>query len=119
MNFSNHPHSKWDRNQTEAASKFGDIIDIPFPEVPAEAGENAIYDLAKKCVEQIESTLGDDGAVMVQGEFSLTYAVVTLLKQKGIKALSACSERLVTEEVDENGERVRKVRFEFKRFREY
>ncbi|MBK8390607.1 MAG: hypothetical protein IPL23_15555 [Saprospiraceae bacterium] len=30
INLSNHPSANWSTNQITAASKYGDIIDIPF-----------------------------------------------------------------------------------------
>lgn len=53
-------------------------------------------------------------AVMCQGEFTLCFQVVELLKQAGIPVLAACSERRVTEK---DGKKI--VEFEFQQYREY
>lgn len=119
INFSNHPSGRWDEKQVKAATLYGEILDIQFPEVSPVANEDDIELLAKKCVNTIKKNLSKDSAVMVQGEFTLTYAIVRLLMQDGIKVVSACSERNVTEDTDIDGNIVRKVRFDFKRFREY
>ena len=37
INFSNHPSVRWSAEQTAAAMKFGDFVDVPFPDVPAGA----------------------------------------------------------------------------------
>ena len=103
INFSNHPHENWDKNQIKAASEYGSIVDVPFPAVEALAGENEIAKLADEYVARMVSMLESDSAVMVQGEFTLTYAVINLLKKRGIKAISACSERDVVESIDDNG----------------
>ena len=55
---------------------------------------------------------------MVQGEFTLTYAVVRRLLDRKIKAVSAVSERNVIEQV-ENGEVRKTIVFRFGGFREY
>jgi hypothetical protein len=52
---------------------------------------------------------------MVQGEFTLAYALVRELQKRGIVCLAATTGR----EVLEDSERVKTSRFEFVRFREY
>lgn len=112
VNFSNHPSKKWCDEQRSAAEEYGEIIDITFPEVSPEADEAEIDVLASEFVERILEL--SPAAVMVQGEFTLAFAVVEMLKAKGIRCLAACSKRLVQERGDE-----RIVRFEFVRYREY
>lgn len=119
INFSNHPHASWDSSQTNVASAYGEIIDIPFPSVDPLASEDEIAKIADRYSERIIHMADTNTSVMVQGEFTLTYAVVNRLKDEGIKAVSACSDRDVIESVDENGHTVRKSVFKFKRFREY
>ncbi len=119
VNFSNHPSDRWDSKERRAASAYGEITDINFPVVPPEADEQLIEQLALDCVKEIEPVLTGNDAVMVQGEFTLTYAVVNLLKKKGVKTLSACSERNTTETIDAYGNSIRNSVFTFVRFREY
>lgn len=119
INFSNHPHDNWDVAQKNAAAEYGEIQDVPFPAIEASASEEDITNLAKEYASKIKGFLGPGSAVMAQGEFTLTYAVINLLKQDGIKVVSACSERNVVESVDENGNTIRKSVFSFIRFREY
>lgn len=118
INFSNHPSFNWSDSQKEAAGKYGDILDVAFPSVPAEADETVIDGMAEDCVRQICS-IPDVEAVMVQGEFTLTYKVVIKLKEKGMTVVSACTKRDVSEKTDKNGEIVKESRFVFVRFREY
>ena len=111
INHTNHPSSRWEEGQRQAAEAYGTVVDLPFPRIPAVhrlAEENAQEILARKPM-----------AVLVQGEFTYTFALVCLLKAAGIAVLSACSERLVRERTDENGEIVRESRFVFRRFRAY
>ena len=57
--------------------------------------------------------------VFSAGEYTLTHAVVNKLISMGIKAVSACTERIVTERIDESGNTVKESRFLFVKFREY
>ena len=61
-----------------------------------------------------EAITGSPDAVLCQGEFCLVYRVVSLLKEKNITVLAACSERCVIQ----NGDR-KEVTFSFRRFRRY
>ena len=123
INFSNHPYEKWSEKQKEAAGGYGDTVDLPFYAVPANATEEEIAGMANRAVKEIVTRIGASehtaDAVMVQGEFTLTYAVVSALLRLHIRVISACSERRVTESVDENGNQIKQVDFRFERFREY
>ena len=87
INFSNHHSNNWSENQKKAVSDQynAHIVDIVFSSVSASAGEEKISALAKECVETI--CRYKPKAVMCQGEFGLTYQVVTLLKQKDFLSL--------------------------------
>ncbi len=119
INFSNHPSDKWETAQIDAARKYGEIVDIPFPDVPADADEEKIEQIACECLQTILSSADDIKAVMAQGEFTLTYKIVVGLKEKKIKVMSACAQREVSEYIDEKGNNVKKSVFRFVRFREY
>ena len=119
VNYSNHPSSGWEDTQISAALKYGSITVVHFPVVPADCDEDYIQELAEKEAEIIIEMLDEESAVMVQGEFTLTYALVKRLKQAGIRVVSACTERNVINKVDENGDVIKEVRFHFTRFREY
>jgi hypothetical protein len=119
VNFSNHPSIDWDSKQKKAAEKYGEIKDIRFPAVFSRASEQEIQELAEESVSQIMSNFSDGDAVMVQGEFTLSFAVVRILKQHDIKVVSACSERVSIETTDETGNKVKQSKFSFVKFREY
>lgn len=70
INFSNHPSARWSAEQTAAAIEFGDIVDVPFPDVPAGADTAAVSGLADEYCARILSLRAD--AVLVQGEMSLS-----------------------------------------------
>ncbi len=119
VNFSNHPSDRWDISQYNAAVKYGEIVDVPFPEVSPEEDEAYIDRLIDESVTKITSAGDTLEAVMVQGEYNLTYGVVNRLLALGIKVLSACTQRNVIESVDETGNITKESRFCFVRFREY
>lgn len=120
INFSNHVHAKWQKEQLDESKKIGEtenIIDISFPIIGPAWNEKQVLDTAEKCVDEILSY--KPSAVMCQGEFGLTYTVVNLLKSKGILVVYACSKRNVKEEVQEDGSVKKEAIFQFVRYREY
>lgn len=121
INFSNHPSDKWSDEQVRAAKSLGgEIIDDPFPLIPAEESKEGIKSIVLSIVHDYKDVYGLEniGAVMCQGEFSLTYEVTRLLKEAGVKVVVACSERK-SEEIRQEDGSVRKVStFKFVQFRE-
>lgn len=119
VNFTNHSSAKWAPSQVAAAKEYGDIIDVPFPMVNPAATKEEIQELAEKSAQDIleqHPTL-----VMAQGEFTLTFAVVKKLQQKGVKCAVACTRRRTDEEVQQLAAAglTREGMFEFMGFREY
>lgn len=117
INFSNHSSMYWNEKQKSAANEWGPIIDVPFPSVKADASKQEISQLAEQAVSEILKH--NPKAVMCQGEFTLSYTVICLLKKKGIKVVSACSDRVTTEEHLDDGTMVKHAQFNFVKFREY
>ena len=124
INFTNHPSDKWTDDQKNCAIElYGTVKDLPFPAVSTSARTPEVIAMADGIIDKIlemkaESSEAEAFAVMAQGEFTLTYAVVSRLKCMGITAVSAVSERVVTEQV-ENGEVRKTAIFRFAGFREY
>lgn len=80
INCSNHPSANWCREQRESAEIYGKIEDFPFPDVDPGWDSTQIRVCAEKiCREILENK---PNAVMCQGEFTLTYAIVEQLKGK-------------------------------------
>lgn len=119
INLSNHPSKNWSKEQIRCALDLvpeAKIIDVGFPAVDSTASENDIYTLAVKITKDISEY--SPSVVMCQGEFGLTYCVVNLLKELGIKAVYGCSERKTIERQTENGIEKTSV-FQFVKFRYY
>ena len=116
INHTNHPAANWSPEQKEAALSYGSIMDLPFPELHADYTEQQIADLTEETFSQILSL--HPAAVLCQGEFTYTYALVKRLKEEGIPVLAACSERKAHEEW--NGSVSRRVSYyQFVQFRNY
>lgn len=117
VNFSNHSSSAWNSKQRIAAEKWGQIIDVPYPDIAAACDETVINRLAEESVEKILSC--NPAVVMCQGEFTLAYAVITMLKIKGVTVVAACSDRKSSETILDDGTIQKQSIFDFVRFRKY
>jgi hypothetical protein len=116
INLSNHPYSAWDEAQRLAAQSFGTCIDIPFPQIAADADESAIQVLADQYLQAILTRgEGQQVTVHLMGEMCFTFALVSRLLHRGIPCIAACAARNVT--VSPDG--VKSVIFNFTRFRHY
>ena len=116
INFTNHPSSAWNEVQIAAARSYGEITDLPFPSVPPEADEQEASLIAQEHAATIIAM--QPKAVLVQGEMSVCFRVVELLKKAGVNVLCATTERCsVQEEV--NGETIKRSVFRFVKFRGY
>lgn len=117
INCSNHPSAVWCDAQRQAAQVYGEIMDIQFPEIDPAWTTGQVQEEAERiCGEIVRS---HPAAVMCQGEFTFTYALVRRLKEKGITVLAACSRRQTEEIAAEDGSTKKRVIFTFECFREY
>lgn len=116
INFSNHPSKNWSQEQLEASKVYGEIIDLPFPNVFPNASEKDLQSLTNQYVQKITS-MGKDyqTTVHIMGEMTFTYAVVSKLKDKGIKCVASTTERKTTY----NDDGTKLSEFSFVKFREY
>lgn len=112
VNLTNHPSCFWNEKQLKAARQYGEIVDIPFPQVGAKCGEEEIEQMAELLVARVNEQ--KPRAVLCQGEFSLTYQIVKRLKEENVLVLTACSERRVIEDGNK-----KLAIFQFEKFREY
>lgn len=112
VNFTNHPSDRWEKCQLQAALKYGEIVDVPFPNVNPIGNELYIRALAQESVEKIMDCKPD--AVLCQGEFCLVYQVAARLMHRGVIVLAACSERIVREKGNK-----KETVFVFRQFRKF
>ena len=128
INLSNHPTAMWLPEQTEAAHRvYGEVLDLPFPAVPADADEADIQTIAQEYLNKVQVIAQEyqskvqaitppaEAVVHIMGEMTLTYALVCLLKQAGYTCVASTSVREVYEE--EPGKKT--AVFRFVRFRKY
>ena len=116
INHTNHTSANWSEEQRLAAEVYGTIVDLALPEMHPEYDEAQIEELARASAAQILALR--PVAVLCQGEFTYSFALVRLLQAQGITVLAACSERRAQEEWQGNVSR--KVSyFQFVQFRRY
>jgi len=92
VNLSNHPHATWPEEQRRQARELangGEILDMPFPAVPDDGADLKV--LLKSIEKEIKKRKGNGTVVcaMVQGEYTLTYALVGALQRRGIRCVAA------------------------------
>lgn len=117
INFSNHPSSNWETKQLNAASAYGTVIDISFPEVPPEADNEALRLLSDTYYQRIEEllhTVEEPSVIHLTGEPTLSFMLVKRFLQNGYKVVASTSYRQSTEE----GNKKTSI-FHFVQFREY
>ena len=128
INFTNHPSARWDEVQLAAAKRYGlkgnekdrEIIDIPFPAVAPTSSAEELAKYAEDRVRAVNAMCLDcDPVVLVQGEMTLTFALVSAFIKHGIVCVAACSERKTIENVDVDGKTIKTSTFSFVQFREY
>jgi len=120
INHSNHSSINWDIAQKE---DWDQIVDIPFPNIPADWDEFEVQKLAEKnakeilkLIDNLESEIEDDNTIaefyiMLQGEFSYCYMLRDILKKKLLFLNFAIptTERIV--EIKEDGTKISKFKF--------
>ena len=117
INFTNHPYNMWEEKQKETAHMYGDIKEIPFPPVDPDYTEEQLDAMANEYKEKILEL--HDKVVLLQGEFTLSFRLVNLLKKEGLNVVAACSKRNVREWKDDDGKYHKEMLFEFVQFRRY
>lgn len=117
INLSNHPSANWSAEQTEAAIRqFGEIVDLPFPDVAPDGDEDYITTLATEyCSKVLEYAQTQPFTVHLMGEMTLTFALLQRLQAHSIPCVASTTRRIITEYSDGRKESV----FQFVRFRKY
>ena len=117
INHTNHPSTRWSDEQLSAAQAYGEIFDMAFPAVNPSATAEEVRQLAQRNAEKILEL--EPAAVLCQGEFNYTFALVEQLKSSGVKVVAATSERIVISEILPDGSTRQISTFRFVQFREY
>lgn len=98
------------------AEKYGPVVDLAFPYVNPVATSEDIGRMALEYLEKVERLLEEDTVVVhIMGESNFCFALISLLKNKGIDCLASTTHRSVAYLPE--GEKV--VQFEFCQFRKY
>ncbi len=117
INLSNHGSQDWGEEQRAAAEQYGEIVDLPFPQIPVDIRSEEIDALVAEYLDKINNFQTD--AIMVMGEFVFCFRLITALKQQGKKVLASTTERRVIELRQEDGTVTKTSEFVFCGFREY
>lgn len=117
INCSNHPYEIWSDLQKEAASMYGEVMEMPFPQIDPVLSSEEIRRLVAEYARDIGQQKPD--AVFVAGEFTFTFMLVDKLLSDGVKVIASCSRRVTEETKKEDGTNEKKSVFRFERFREY
>ena len=117
INHTNHLSSQWSPEQIAAAEEYGEIADFPFPNIDANFDEAQISELVEVNGKKIIAL--NPAAVLCQGEYSYTYAMINFLRKNNVVVIAAASERVVEERVTEGGATQKISMFKFVRFRQY
>jgi len=120
INISNHPSSRWSQQQLDSAKQFCEqIIDVQFPLVDPNASEREIHQLASDIFQKHILSLPEwkNSVVMVQGEFSLSYALFMLCKSNALPVVIPTTKREAHEKVLPDGSVIKKAIFRFVRWR--
>lgn len=117
VNHTNHAATNWSAEQIAAAENFGRIVDFPFPEVPPSFTAEEVRAMVLKNLQEILKL--SPTAVLCQGEFNYTVAMVEELKRNKIPVMAATSARAVSEVVEADGSTKKLSIFQFVQFRPY
>ena len=122
VNVSNHSSANWSKPQIEAAfaiAKSEQIVDVPFPQVPANADTTEVRGIAHGIIDKITPWFDSpsDATVMVAGETSVCFYLIRNLLSRGFKVVVACSERVSEEQVQPDGSTKKVSVFKFVQFR--
>jgi len=120
VNLSNHPSAKWGEKQKNTAiEQYGNVEDIPFPQVPPTATSEDIKAMAAAYVKQIRELAkvknNQPFAVHIMGEMTLIFRIISLLKRTNIRCVASTTFRDTIDHPDGS----KTFKFEFIQFREY
>ena len=116
INLSNHPTGDWTPKQKRAAKEYGEVQDLPFPNVSPSLSSEELNHLVEKCFQNLLAlSERADITVHLMGEFTFTHRLINRLQGVDIKCLASTTERIVTEVEGQQ----KLVTFQFVGFRPY
>ena len=117
LNFTNHPYSIWSEAQKEAAARYGEVVDMPYPEIDPSMSTTELRKMVEDYAARIEATKAE--VVMAAGEFTFLFMLVDKLLEDGVNVVCSCSKRVTVETQLPDGTNEKKSLFVFKSFRQY
>lgn len=115
---SNHNPQNW---SPEQKADWDEIFFIPFPNVDPRLTSEEVQKIARNIIFDNLSNISETGNISIQGEMSLTFYLISLIKQNPIlahvKVWVPTTERLSVEKT-ENGQTVKTAIFKFVQWRE-
>lgn len=122
INYSNHPSSKWSKQQLDAAKAISDsIVDVQFPAIDPNMSEGDIAEFAKEQLSYILHNLTEEGKdeviFHIAGELTYVAYFVSYCNKyaNNITCLTSTSKRNVLENTDGT----KTIKFDFVKFRKY
>lgn len=114
LNLSNHPVENWSTAQKETAmAAYGTVLDLPFPDVPANYTADQVLQLVEQYEQKIRTI--DPKAVHLMGETTFVYALVNRLVAIGYPCIASTTKRQVRTLADGS----KNSMFQFVKFRRY
>jgi hypothetical protein len=120
INLSNHPSHLWPENQINLAKQlFGNIIDIPFPDVSPTGDEEYIEQLSNQYFQKIldikNQYPNETLTVHIMGELTFCFSLIKKLQQHNIFCVASTTQRIA--EITPDNKKISK--FNFVKFRKY
>lgn len=116
INLSNHPTGDWTPKQKRAAEEYGELRDLPFPNVSPSLSSEELNHLVEEYFQKLlDLSESADITVHLMGEFTFTHRLINRLQGVDIKCLASTTERIVTEVEGQQ----KLVTFQFVGFRPY
>lgn len=117
INCTNHPYETWREPLRQAAANYGEVVDVPFPQIMPQQTSVQLRQLVEELSAKIEAM--EPEAVIAAGEFTFLFMLVDKLLADGVKVMCTCSKRTTTETLLPDGTNEKKSLFVFECFREY
>lgn len=121
INISNHPSSKWGKEQIEKAKEIGngEVIDIPFPNIDPRWSTDEVFAEAVKLLDIVHEKVTEFYKlhyIHVMGESGFIWAFINVVQNscRHITCVHSTTERVVEEK---DGQKISV--FRFVQFREY